>query len=607
MKIIKTNLCLLLLSFLLIGCSQEGEFSKLGKTPQVEAAAETVATNKSTAPVAENISLNIEPGKVLTFEVPQAVDPDSDEMKLNYSIVTDESNGNLECFILDKRKCTYTADESFIGTVSATYKVSDEFLQDSNIAKISITVKEMVVGQGYVEHGLKSTSSLTNDNVNVVFIIDNSGSMSPSKSLLASGLKNIATSLEGFNANFFLYSVDPKQVSTLYNYVSKDNTRYYFLPDEINNTFKSVTKDMNVSQLESFSAGLEQEVNDIPINTRLSDEQGTYVSTMLLIDPRTREEGKILDTKRPTAFVHITDEDETNSCYSFQGCNYIATPQLLAPSVTVRNNSIFIVFKNTSSDLEAGNTYKYLTIDSDISGFALSCSSEGFKSFYQRQTGYALPSNCSSVSLTQHHGSKAFTGTKPCSKETAIEAGLSNTYNFHSCVSTEERTVWSAPSFDYKNRPLDEFKKEVESKLGFDRFLYYPIVYSSTNLNTTCSGKDTSNMKDAVNIRSMADYFKLKGSMVKVGDICENDYSKGLKDMLGAFVNIVHERVYKVGASSSIASVDKVILKSGNSIGKVLLPSQYQVNQANGEFFVKLSDSLALDSFDTVRIEFSEP
>ena len=61
---------------------------------------------------------------------------DVDSGSLNYTVVSDVSNGTLTC---TNKNCTYNPDTSYVGADSFTYKVNDGN-SDSNTATISITV-----------------------------------------------------------------------------------------------------------------------------------------------------------------------------------------------------------------------------------------------------------------------------------------------------------------------------------------------------------------------------------------------------------------------------------------------------------------------------------
>jgi uncharacterized protein YegL len=143
-------------------------------------------------PIARDGSFEAQSAKSVKFKFPTPVDPDSKSSDLSYEIVSLPQNGELvEC---RKNECIYKARGLFEGNDLITYRVIDNTNLVSNIASMNIVVSN-ILDKG-IETFTQGVNSLKG--VDIVWVIDNSGSMKDEQENLA---KNFQSFIENFMDN----------------------------------------------------------------------------------------------------------------------------------------------------------------------------------------------------------------------------------------------------------------------------------------------------------------------------------------------------------------------------------------------------------------------
>lgn len=101
--------------------------------------------NKKNAPVTYDYSINIKQYSSKVFDVPVAVDTDSESSLIKYVLVSQPRNGVLtDCLGgIAKTTCKYTPNDKFYGIDSFTYKAIDEFNLSSEISKVIINIEKV--------------------------------------------------------------------------------------------------------------------------------------------------------------------------------------------------------------------------------------------------------------------------------------------------------------------------------------------------------------------------------------------------------------------------------------------------------------------------------
>lgn len=153
-------------------------------------------TRKNDAPtVGANQSINFNYATPVTFKVSEGADDITLPSNLLYKIKTGPSKGSLtNCFVgAGSRSCTYVPGIGSISDDSFTYYIRDEGNKDSTIATVSFKMNKVE----------KSGSESFNQSeklagADIVWVIDNSGSMSNDQSRLKN---NFASFIQKFVVN----------------------------------------------------------------------------------------------------------------------------------------------------------------------------------------------------------------------------------------------------------------------------------------------------------------------------------------------------------------------------------------------------------------------
>lgn len=135
------------------------------------------------APRALDDSHNAKSGQTVNFQLPEGLDGDSLKNELNYEIISGPENINLNC---SGRNCTFSSDDLFAGNESLIYKIVDESQLESNVATVDIIITPEV-------KALTETFTQDVDNLNgvdIVWVIDNSGSMQDNQETLKANFTN---------------------------------------------------------------------------------------------------------------------------------------------------------------------------------------------------------------------------------------------------------------------------------------------------------------------------------------------------------------------------------------------------------------------------------
>lgn len=140
-------------------------------------------------------NFSVKKGNSYVFEAIKGIDIDDAQTSLRYQIVASPAHGVLSnCFLGTSLACTYTADSSYLGADSLSYRVVDPSgAQSSGVATVSITVQNGVYANS--ESFTLSTTQL--NKADIVWVIDNSGSMQNEQEALQN---NFASFINNFFA-----------------------------------------------------------------------------------------------------------------------------------------------------------------------------------------------------------------------------------------------------------------------------------------------------------------------------------------------------------------------------------------------------------------------
>lgn len=150
--------------------------------------------------VGPNITLAVEEGKSISFNVPLATDNDSFAGDLSYRVQVNPSYGTLTNCLSSKgvgiRTCTYTPKTGFNGKDTFQYDVVDE---SNLVSSTRGTVTINTVGKIYsTQESFTQGASIKMKGADIVWIIDNSGSMGNDQTTLSNSFDSF---INGFLVN----------------------------------------------------------------------------------------------------------------------------------------------------------------------------------------------------------------------------------------------------------------------------------------------------------------------------------------------------------------------------------------------------------------------
>lgn len=132
------------------------------------------------APKALDYSFLAKANEAIVIELPEGIDSDSLSSELSYQIISSPSNGQLHnC---SARQCQYISNQYYDGDETLSYQITDETGLVSNTATITIEVTNDVLAA--METFTQGVT--TYEGVDIVWVIDNSGSMSNEQQALKS-------------------------------------------------------------------------------------------------------------------------------------------------------------------------------------------------------------------------------------------------------------------------------------------------------------------------------------------------------------------------------------------------------------------------------------
>lgn len=145
----------------------------------------TVNLEENYAPVAgDNQTESLFVNTQISFQVNAASDDRTLTGNLVYEIVKNVSNGTIsDCFVsAGNRNCIYSPNQDFIGQDNFTYKVKDEQGLYSEVKTVTLIVSQDTL---FAEEIFEQNASTKLKGVDIVWVIDDSGSMSDEQATLA--------------------------------------------------------------------------------------------------------------------------------------------------------------------------------------------------------------------------------------------------------------------------------------------------------------------------------------------------------------------------------------------------------------------------------------
>jgi hypothetical protein len=166
------------------------------------------------APMAFDYSYSVKAGNALLIDLPLGLDSDSLLSELTYNLTNSPSNGALSNCI--GRQCQYVSEQYFTGTETLTYQIVDQSGLVSNTGTVTIDVTNDVfaVSETFTQ------GVTTYDGVDVVWVIDNSGSMSGEQAALKA---NFSAFIDNFLDNGVAKFPFNMAITTTDNYNSTNN------------------------------------------------------------------------------------------------------------------------------------------------------------------------------------------------------------------------------------------------------------------------------------------------------------------------------------------------------------------------------------------------
>ncbi|MFT6631610.1 MAG: hypothetical protein ACJAS4_001561 [Bacteriovoracaceae bacterium] len=164
-----------------------------GELVAQEASVITIEVNEvADAPIALDYTFMAKAGNTIRVDLPKGIDSDSLTSELSYTILKDPTRGLISNCV--DRQCQYTSTEYFNGSDSFNYQIVDESGKVSNIATITVEItNDILAGVETFTQGVT-----TYDGVDIVWVIDNSGSMSNEQAALKA---NFTAFIDNFLVN----------------------------------------------------------------------------------------------------------------------------------------------------------------------------------------------------------------------------------------------------------------------------------------------------------------------------------------------------------------------------------------------------------------------
>ncbi len=278
-------------------------------------------------PIALDGSFKADSAKSVSFQFPKAVDPDSSDKMLRYEIVSTAFHGEVsQC---KHNKCTYKAKTLYEGSDLITYRVIDQTNLTSNTAtmKIAVTSKKNEAIETFTQ-GVNSLKG-----VDIVWVIDNSGSMKDEQEDLA---RNFESFIENFMDNGKAKFPFNMGVITTDKYLSNSNNLL-----EVNSfgVPYNLTSSRAETDFMSFKADFEKVVN---VGIRGSGTEKCFESIEKL---NVKNVDWFAGNDNLLVYIILTDEDEQSSGSAsswskyFLGLKNEAFKTKVFPIVSLTNDS----------------------------------------------------------------------------------------------------------------------------------------------------------------------------------------------------------------------------------------------------------------------------
>lgn len=388
-----------------------------------------------------------------------------------------------------------------------------------------------------------------------------------------------------------------------------DANLYTIVPNAGRNTqYRSVTKNMTSQELQTFSQGLENEIKSIPLDPNLVNEQTLCAEMDILYDPRPN---RAVDFSKPTAMIHITDENDVNTAchygyrksrYTYGAYNLISVKAVYVQTTRKERNETI----NDGYYLDVNSQASLDLYNRQSNSAMVDCSEEVKVQLRARGIADSSYLTCQSRQVWWDYGRtySVADGASCIGRDEAISLGYANDYNFIRCVHADSNTVdnWNAEMW---SNLVPKFTDLVgEKTAGYSKFMYYPIAYFNDRANE-CAGKDTSNMTHGQSFLNLSSSLQSKGSKVAIGDICAADYGAGLRSVVGGFIYQTHIRVYEIGPTANVHAIVRVQLKNNQNQLQVLPPTMYEMRITGNTAYVKINDAVNLDNIASVIINYN--
>jgi len=268
--------------------------TKDGDIKSSEASVVTInVLNIPDAPIAYDQSFTTGSKIPVVIMLPEGSDTDSTKGELSYEIITQPTNGELSnC---NNRTCTYISESLFEGEDQISYQITDHTGLRSNIGKIKIRVNSKTYNA--VETFNSDIDNI--EGVDIVWVIDNSGSMKDEQEALKANFTSFINNflVDGtprFKFNMAITTTDSYKKSTPQN---------GFEIDENQNQY-DLSSDKALSNFDSFKLDFEKAVN-VGVDGSGSERSFESIEKSYVLNPNW-----FAGNKHLLAYIIVSDEKE---------------------------------------------------------------------------------------------------------------------------------------------------------------------------------------------------------------------------------------------------------------------------------------------------------
>lgn len=163
----------------------------------------------------------------------------------------------------------------------------------------------------YRDYNFAVSTTQNKPTIDVVFVVDDSGSMADEQQYLANGVQNLVANLKGNNVNFHVYTTSNDGAKSITTSTTVNGVQSYVLKPERNTSTQAIQirDDMSDQTIADIGNVFSNTVVSLGI-TGSGTEQGTCSMLRTLYD---QGPNKIFSTNNYAAFVLVSDEQDSSA------------------------------------------------------------------------------------------------------------------------------------------------------------------------------------------------------------------------------------------------------------------------------------------------------